>query len=52
MRAHFNYRIHYSLPNGDTDSFELHTDTLEELREQAKSGVAKRNGTDPWSEAI
>jgi len=50
--SNFNYRIHFTLPNGSEDSLELHTDTLEELREQAAAEVAKRKATDPWSEEL
>lgn len=46
------YRIHYTLADGTEDSVVVSGDTIEEVREQAHSEVARRGGTDPWSEEL
>lgn len=46
------YRIHFTLPDGTEDSIVLSGDTVEDIRAQADIEVARRSGTNPWSEAI
>ncbi|MBT2484797.1 MULTISPECIES: hypothetical protein [unclassified Microbacterium] len=44
------YRIHYTLADGSEDSIVLAGDSIESIREQAAEELAKRGGTNPWSE--
>jgi hypothetical protein len=44
------YRIHFTLPDGSTDSVVLYADSIDELRAQAREAVDSRGGTDEWSE--
>ena len=51
------FRIHFTTPglgDGDPgeDSIVIEGDSIEELRKQAAVEVAKRSGTNPWSEEI
>ena len=45
-------RIHYTLPDGSTDSIILSGETFADIREQADRELAARGATDPWSEVI
>jgi hypothetical protein len=47
-----NFRIHYTLSDGSEDSIIVTGDDIEQIREKADAEVAKRGGTDPWSEEI
>lgn len=46
------FRIHFTWPDGTEDSVILSGDTVEEIREKAHAEVARRNGSNPWSEEI
>jgi len=50
--SNFDYRIHFTLPDGTEDSVDIHADTLEELRMDAREAVDSRNGKNEWSEEI
>ena len=45
-------RIHYTLPDGSTDSIILSGETVADIREQADRELASRGATDPWSAVI
>jgi hypothetical protein len=44
------YRIHFTLPDGSTDSVDVQADSVEQIREKARAAVDSRGGTDEWSE--
>lgn len=46
------YRIHYTLADGSEDSVVVTGGSIEAIRERAEEEVAKRGGTNPWSEPI
>lgn len=46
------YRIHFTWPNGDEDSFVVSGDTIEECQQKAHEELAKRSGGNPWSEEL
>ena len=49
-------RIHYEIKDSEgdiiEDSFILEGDTVEEIREQASTEIARRGATNPWSEEL
>ena len=46
------FKIHYTLPDGSDDSIVISGETTDEIREKADAELAKRGGTDPWSEEL
>lgn len=46
------FRIYYTLPDGVEDYVVVAGETLEEIKEKADAEVAKRGGTNPWSEDV
>jgi hypothetical protein len=52
LEEKMRYRIHYTLPCGEDDSFELEGEDIEGLINRASEEVAKRHGSDPWSEEL
>ena len=45
------FRIHFNIGEYE-DSFVISADTTDEIREKAEEELAKRGGTDPWSEEL
>lgn len=46
------YRIHYTLADGSEDSILISGGSIEGIRKRAAEEVAKRGGTNPWSEEV
>lgn len=46
------YRVHFTLADGTEDSVVVEGEAFPEIREQAGQEVAKRGGTDAWSEKV
>ena len=45
------FRIHFNIGEYE-DSLVISADTTDEIREKAEEELAKRGGTDPWSEEL
>lgn len=50
MNEQMRFRIHFTLADGSEDSVVVEGGSIEEVQQAAGQEVAKRNGTDPWSE--
>jgi hypothetical protein len=46
------FRVNFDYADGSEDSFIVEGDSIEEIREEAKDELAKRQGLHPWSEDI
>lgn len=46
------YRVHYTLPDGSEDSIVLSGSSIKAIQKKADSEIAKRGGTNPWSEKV
>lgn len=46
------YRIHFTLADGSEDHVVIEGESDPELRERAGKEVAKRGGTNAWSEPV
>lgn len=46
------YRIHYTLSDGSEDSILISGGSIEGIRKRATEELAKRGGTNPWSEQV
>lgn len=46
------YRIHYTLADGSEDSILISGGSIEGIRARAEEELAKRGGTNPWSEEV